>query len=74
VAGPVEATAMGNVMVQAFARGRVGSREEIRAVVGDSFETSAYEPGGDADEWSGLYERFSRLIAEAHAVEIPEGG
>jgi hypothetical protein len=52
----------------------VGSREEIRAVVGDSFETSAYEPGGDADEWSGLYERFSRLIAEAHAVEIPEGG
>jgi rhamnulokinase len=73
-AGPVEATAMGNVMVQAFARGRVGSREEIRAVVGDSFETSAYEPGGDADEWSGLYERFSRLIEEAHAVDIPEGG
>src|SRR5215213_5123713 len=74
VAGPVEATATGNVMVQAFAQGRVGSLEEIRAVVRDSFETSAYEPGGDADEWSGLYERFSRLIEEAQALEIPEGG
>jgi rhamnulokinase len=73
-AGPVEATAMGNVMVQAFARGRVGSLEEIRAVISDSFETSAYEPGGDDEEWSGLYERFSRLIEEADALDIPEGG
>ena len=74
VAGPVEATAMGNVMVQAFAQDRVGSLEEIRAVVRDSFEASTYEPGGDADEWSGLRERFSRLIDEAHALEISEGG
>jgi rhamnulokinase len=73
-AGPVEATAMGNVMVQAFARGRVGSLDEIRAVISDSLETSAFEPGGDADEWSGLYEKFSRLIEEAHALDIPEGG
>ena len=74
VAGPVEATAMGNVMVQAFARDRVGSPEEIRAVVGDSFEASTYEPGGDAEEWSGLRERFSRLIEGAHSLEISEGG
>ncbi|HEX2739317.1 MAG TPA: rhamnulokinase family protein, partial [Rubrobacter sp.] len=74
VAGPVEATAMGNVMVQAFAQDRVGSLEEIRAVVRDSFEASTYEPGGDADEWSGLRERFSQLIDEAHALEISEGG
>jgi rhamnulokinase len=74
VAGPVEATATGNVMVQAFAQGRVGSLEEIRDVVRDSFEASAYEPGGDPEEWSGLRERFSRLIEEAHALDIPEGG
>jgi hypothetical protein len=61
-------------MVQAFARGRVGSLEEIRGVISDSFETSAYEPGGDAEEWSGLYERFLRLIEAAHALDIPEGG
>jgi rhamnulokinase len=74
VAGPVEATAIGNVMVQAFAQGRVGSLEEIRAVISDSFEASTYEPGGDADEWAGLYERFSQIIGEAHALEITEGG
>ena len=74
VAGPVEATAMGNVMVQAFARDRVGSLEEIRSVVRDSFEASTYEPGGGAEEWSGLRERFARLIEEAHSLEVSEGG
>ena len=74
VAGPVEATAMGNVMVQAFAQGRVGSLKEIRAVVRDSFEASTYEPGGDSGEWSGLRERFSKLLEEAPALDISEGG
>jgi rhamnulokinase len=74
VAGPVEATAIGNLMVQAFAQGRVGSLEEIRAVVRDSFQTSTYEPGGDPEEWSELHERFSRLIEEARTLDIPEGG
>jgi rhamnulokinase len=74
VAGPVEATAMGNVMVQAFAQGRVGSLEEVRAVVRDSFESTTYEPGGGDREWSGLRERFSKLLEEAAALEISEGG
>jgi rhamnulokinase len=74
VAGPVEATAMGNVMVQAFAQKRVGSPEEIRAVVRDSFEATTYEPGGDAEEWSGFRERFSRLLEETSALHISEGG
>jgi rhamnulokinase len=74
VAGPVEATAMGNVMVQAFAQNRVESPEEIRAIVRGSFEASTYEPGGDAEEWSGLRERFSKLLEEAPALDISEGG
>ena len=73
VAGPVEATAIGNVMVQAFAQDRVGSLEEMRAVVRDSFEASTYGPN-DADEWSGLREKFSKLLKEASALDIPEGG
>lgn len=72
VAGPVEATAMGNVMVQAFAQGRVGSLGEIRTVVRDSCEVSTYEPGGD--EWSGRRERFSTLLEESSALDIVEGG
>jgi len=73
-AGPVEATAMGNVMVQAFAQDRVGSLEEVRAVVRDSFEATTYEPGGDSDKWSGLSERFSKLLKEVPNLDIPEGG
>jgi rhamnulokinase len=73
VAGPVEATAMGNVMVQAFAQGRVGSPEEIRSVVRDSFESTTYEPG-DGEEWTGLRERFTKLLEEAHALDVSEGG
>jgi rhamnulokinase len=74
VAGPVEATAMGNVMVQVFAQGRAGSLEEIRAVIRDSFEASTYEPGGGKDDWSGLRERFSKLLEEDPTLDIPEGG
>lgn len=74
VAGPVEATAMGNVMVQAYARDRVGSLEEIRTIVRDSFEATTYEPGGDGEEWAGLRERFSKLLEEARALDVPEGG
>src|ERR687891_910195 len=51
LAGPVEATALGNVMVQAYARGYVKSLEEIRAVVRRSTDIDQYTPGDDTDEW-----------------------
>jgi rhamnulokinase len=62
VAGPVEATALGNVMVQAYARGYVGSLAEIREVVRSSIEVQTYAPEGSADEWDGAFERFSKLM------------
>jgi rhamnulokinase len=62
VAGPVEATALGNVMVQAYARGYVGSLAEIREVVRSSTEVRTYVPEGSADEWNGAFERFSKLM------------
>lgn len=43
-AGPVEATAAGNVMVQAMAQGRVGSVAEVREVVRGSVDVVVYEP------------------------------
>lgn len=74
VAGPVEATAIGNVMVQAFARGRVGPLEDIRAVVRRSFEVSTYEPGGSANEWSWLRARFRRVMDSAVELDFSQGG
>lgn len=44
VVGPVEATATGNVLTQAYATGHVGSVEQIRRIVHDSTELSKYEP------------------------------
>ncbi len=61
VAGPVEATAAGNVIMQALARGELGSLAEGREMVRRSFELANYEPG-PAGGWEGAYERFLELI------------
>jgi sugar (pentulose or hexulose) kinase len=50
VAGPVEATAIGNVLMQALATGRVDSLEDARSVVRDSFPTRRFEPR-DPEVW-----------------------
>ena len=42
-AGPVEATAAGNVLVQAMGAGAIGDLEESRAVVRRSFEIEKFE-------------------------------
>jgi rhamnulokinase len=44
LAGPVEATALGNVLVQARAAGELGSLEEMRAVAAASVSPVVYEP------------------------------
>ena len=65
-AGPVEATALGNLMVQAYARGYLGSLEEIRAAVrGSSVEVHDYQATGSADEWDEAYERLLRVMDAA---------
>jgi rhamnulokinase len=44
VAGPAEATAAGNALTQAMGTGNIGSLEELRAVVRNSFEVEDFEP------------------------------
>jgi rhamnulokinase len=61
--GPVEATAMGNLLVQAMAVGQVESLAEIRAIVRNSFPVERYEPR-DSAQWQKAYERF-RTVVEA---------
>jgi rhamnulokinase len=62
VAGPAEATAIGNILVQAMALGLVSSPEEIRAIVRDSFEPRTFEPSGKA-AWDAAYRRFREVLA-----------
>ena len=60
-AGPTEATAIGNIMMQAKALGAVSSLEEIRRMVFDSFETKIFSPQ-DSEKWDIEYQRFKCLI------------
>jgi rhamnulokinase len=46
VAGPVEATALGNMLVQAYALGDVGSHREMREIVARSSALQTFEPRG----------------------------
>jgi rhamnulokinase len=61
LAGPVEATALGNVLVQARAAGELGSLAEMRAVAAASASPVVYEPAGDAADAEATYQRFLDL-------------
>jgi len=67
LAGPAEASAIGNLLVQFIARGALRDLREARAVVRASFECRVYEPrqawadGPDADDWEKAYARFVGL-------------
>ncbi|WP_435018121.1 rhamnulokinase [Tundrisphaera sp. TA3] len=63
-AGPVEATAAGNILLQAMARGRIGSLADARAVVARSFPVATFEPQ-DAGAWSEAIGRFDGLVPPA---------
>jgi rhamnulokinase len=58
LAGPVEATALGNVLVQARAAGELGSLGEMRTVAAASAEPATYEPARDRDAAEAIYRRF----------------
>lgn len=60
VAGPVEATAIGNLTIQAMALGEVGSLMEARSIVKNSFPTSIYKPQ-DIKAWDDAYNRFKKI-------------
>lgn len=71
LAGPAEATEIGNLAVQAIALGELGSLAEAREVVGASFVPVEYEPEPDA-VWFEARERFSELAASRPLAEVAE--
>jgi sugar (pentulose or hexulose) kinase len=60
-AGPAEATAVGNVLVQAIALGEIASIAQGREIVARSFPSTAYEP---RQEWSEARQRFEQLFKD----------
>ena len=61
IAGPVEATAIGNIMVQALATGDIASLQEGREIVRQSYKTICYEPQ-DTESWDSVYEGSRELL------------
>jgi rhamnulokinase len=60
LAGPPEATAVGNILVQAMGAHELNGLDEIRRVVRRSFAPSRFEPR-EARAWAQAYERFLRI-------------
>lgn len=60
VAGPVEATAIGNILLQAIALGHLSSLPDGRALVRRSFEVTSYEPQINP-AWDEAYSRYLAL-------------
>jgi rhamnulokinase len=62
LAGPEEATLLGNMLVQAMALGEITSLAEGRAVIGASVVPIAYEPQ-ETSTWQEARERFAEAVA-----------
>lgn len=60
IAGPVECTAIGNVLIQAIAMGYLPSLAALRQVVRNSFPTLRHEPR-DAALWEEAYKKFQKM-------------
>lgn len=60
IAGPSEATAIGNCMIQARAAGVTGDRWEMRRLISEIVETKHYTPTKKV-EWDEAYARYSRI-------------
>ena len=60
VTGPVEGTAIGNIMLQAKAAGIVGDMFQMRQLIADSIEQQTYLPT-DTRQWDEAFERFIKL-------------
>ena len=67
IAGPVEATAAGNILMQARALGHLHSLAEIREVVAASFETRKYEPNAN-EGWEEAFVNFCDIVEKGKNI------
>lgn len=61
VAGPCEATAIGNIMMQAKGIGLVNSLQEIRSIIRNSVAPDVFYPQ-DSEMWKEAYDKYMRIM------------
>lgn len=62
LAGPVEATVLGNALVQLIALGELADIAEARRLVAATADLHRYDPQ-DPAAWDAAYERYQKLVA-----------
>jgi rhamnulokinase len=67
VSGPVEATAIGNILMQAVAVGQLASLEEARSLVRRSFAPQIYQPKASAG-WDGAFDRLQKVMKDEYST------
>jgi rhamnulokinase len=72
IAGPVEATAIGNILGQALALGDIGSLEDMRSIVAASAGLRVFDPEGKA-AWDEAFDRFREVLARGSGDGMGEG-
>ncbi len=65
IAGPVEATALGNAVVQFITQGDLANIGEAREMLSRSIATTTYEPDATHALWEENYQRFKSIIDES---------
>lgn len=63
LAGPVEATALGNVLIQAVTAGELASLSEMRQIIRNSFSIEQFEPIR-SDQWMAALERYRSITRQ----------
>jgi rhamnulokinase len=66
IAGPIEATALGNLAIQMLATGEASSLADARAMIDRSFPTEVFEPR-ESDRWRSQMERFQHYTGMVYA-------
>lgn len=61
VAGPVEATVLGNIAVQLIANGHIKDMKEARRIIGNSPDIKSYQ-AENIDEWNEAYKRYTEFL------------
>ncbi|MHC4791569.1 MAG: rhamnulokinase [Planctomycetota bacterium] len=68
ITGPIEATAAGNILMQAKAAGQIKSLAELREIVRNSFELKEYKPQ-EAQLWDEKYKNGYSML-DGHSAEL----
>jgi len=63
ITGPIEATVIGNVLVQALAQGQISSLSEGRALVAKSFAGKEFKPG-PAEPWQAFAKKAKAILGD----------